>query len=180
MFGGHWQPGSSPKLPFSLFLYPSPFLAPKGNLGVDAWYRPKQVPLTETDKSASYGADPSCHGQVRSAAADVVVCHILRGTQQGNSFSRRRSASEGPVNCGIVYVICDSGTTTLDPSTHTNTLAGDFSHTSVVMAIVKQSSVIPSSGSFTRCLEAILTEWIRRPRPRIPCNKGEGHAITWS
>ena len=26
--------------------------------------------------------------------------------------------ARGPINCGIVYVICDSGKTTLDPSTH--------------------------------------------------------------
>src|SRR5712691_3075443 len=105
----------------------------------------KQIPLAETDQSALYGADPSCHGhgQVRSAAADVVACHILRRPQRGYAFSRRRSASEAPVNlwglCMYVCdVICDSGKTTPDPSTHTNTLTATFFHTSVVMAIVNK------------------------------------------
>ena len=123
VFGGHWQPGSSRKLPLSLFLHPFPSLAPKGKQGVDAWYRPKQVPLAETDKSASYGTDPSCHGhgQVRSAAADVVACYMLRATPNEAILSHGGAAqARGPINCGIVYVyvICDSGKTTLDPSTH--------------------------------------------------------------
>lgn len=73
----------APVAPFSI--PPSfPLLSPKGKLGVDAWYWPKQVPLAETDKSASNGADPSCHGQVRSAAADVVACHInCEASQRG-------------------------------------------------------------------------------------------------
>ena len=101
VFGGHWQPGSSRKLPLSLFLHPFPSLAPKGKQGVDAWYRPKQVPLAETDKSASYGTDPSCHGQVRSAAADVVACYMLRAPPNEAILSHGGAAQAGPLIVGL-------------------------------------------------------------------------------
>ena len=69
-----------------------------------------------------------------------------------------------------VYVICDSGKTTLSIRVHTNTLTGDFFHTSVVMAIVNKVL------SFRRVAHS-LGAWkrqVRRPRPRIPCNMGVG------
>ena len=142
MFGGHWQPGSSPKLLLSSPILFIPLLAPKGMHGVS---QQQEVPfiLVESDKSASRRRSI----WQASAAADVVAA-ILRNSQRGFTFSRRRGSchahARGPVNRAlctcVIYVIVANNF-----RSYTSTPTGPFLHTSVWMDIVNKVLSFPSS-----------------------------------
>ncbi len=64
----------------------------------------QQVPLAETDKSASYAADSFCHP---SAAADVVTA--ISEAPNAAIYSHGGAAhARGPMTVWVVRVICDS------------------------------------------------------------------------